>query len=57
MHDQFNSLNWRNLSIKLNWLTWLNNQTSENSETAEIAQCTLNGMVEVVITVKVAEKS
>ena len=43
MHDQFNSLNWRNLSIKLNWLTWLNNQTSENSETAEIAQCTLNG--------------
>ena len=31
MHNQLNRFNWTNFSIKLNWLTWLNNQTSKNS--------------------------
>ena len=37
----FNSFNWTNFSIKLRWMTWLNNQTGENTKNAEIAKSTL----------------
>ena len=39
MHDHLNSFNRMNLSIKFNWLTWLNDETSK---TAEATQSILN---------------
>ena len=44
IHKQLNRFNWTNFSIKLSWLTWLNNQTGENGETAKIVQSILNSL-------------